>query len=36
MPAEDHNMVVASGASGGDIMNVEEFSSGPISITFEA
>ena len=36
MPAEDHNMVVASGASGGDIMNVEEFSPGPISITFEA
>jgi hypothetical protein len=29
MPAEDHNMVVASGASSGEIMQVAEFSSGP-------
>jgi hypothetical protein len=29
MPADDHNMVVAADAPGGDIMQVAEFSSGP-------
>jgi hypothetical protein len=29
MPAEDHNMVVESGASGREVMQVAEFSSGP-------
>ena len=29
MPAEDHNMVATSGASGGEIMQVAEFSPGP-------